>query len=84
MLIESFRPGTLERCLGYDRVSAIRPELILVRLSGFGGRPTAAGIRQAGGRDERFAHITGEADRPRTLPQFPLADSVRRCMPRWA
>jgi crotonobetainyl-CoA:carnitine CoA-transferase CaiB-like acyl-CoA transferase len=80
VLVESFRPGTLERWnLGYDRLSAIRPELILVRLSGFGqtgpyrDRPGFGTLAEA---MSGFAHITGEADGPPTLPQFPLADSV--------
>ena len=80
VLVESFRPGTLERCnLGYDRLSAIRPELILVRMSGFGqsgpyrDRPGFGTLAEA---MSGFAHITGEADGPPTLPQFPLADSV--------
>jgi formyl-CoA transferase len=80
VLVESFRPGTLERWnLGYERLSAIRPELILVRFSGFGqtgpyrNRPGFGTLAEA---MSGFAHITGEADGPPTLPQFPLADSV--------
>jgi crotonobetainyl-CoA:carnitine CoA-transferase CaiB-like acyl-CoA transferase len=80
VLVESFRPGTLERWnLGYDRLSAVRPELILVRFSGFGQtgpyreRPGFGTLAEA---MSGFAHITGEADGPPTLPQFPLADSV--------
>jgi crotonobetainyl-CoA:carnitine CoA-transferase CaiB-like acyl-CoA transferase len=80
VLIESFRPGTLERWnLGYDRLSQIRPELVLVRVSGFGqtglyrDRPGFGTLAEA---MSGFAHVTGEADGPPTLPQFPLADSV--------
>ena len=37
ILIENFRPGTLERWnLGYDVLSAINPGLIMVRVTGFG------------------------------------------------
>ena len=37
VLIENFRPGTLERWgLGYDELAKINPELILVRVTGFG------------------------------------------------
>ena len=37
VLIENFRPGTLERWgLGYDELAAINPRLILVRVTGFG------------------------------------------------
>lgn len=37
ILVENFRPGTLERWgLGYDVLSAINPGLIMVRVTGFG------------------------------------------------
>ncbi len=37
VLIENFRPGTLERWgLGYDELAKINPKLILVRVTGFG------------------------------------------------
>ena len=37
ILIENFRPGTLERWnLGYDVLSAINPGLIMVRVTGYG------------------------------------------------
>lgn len=37
VLIENFRPGTMERWgLGYDELSKINPHLVMVRVSGFG------------------------------------------------
>lgn len=37
VVVENFRPGTLERWnVGYDRLSAINPGLILARVSGYG------------------------------------------------
>lgn len=37
MVIENFRPGTLERWgLGYEELSARNPRLVLARVSGFG------------------------------------------------
>ncbi|MBF6175348.1 CaiB/BaiF CoA transferase family protein [Nocardia blacklockiae] len=37
VVVESFRPGTLERWgLGYDVLGAERPELVLARVSGYG------------------------------------------------
>ncbi len=37
ILIENFRPGTMERWnLGYDELSGINPRLIMVRVTGFG------------------------------------------------
>lgn len=80
VLVESFRPGTLERWnLGSDRLKAIRPELVLVRVSGFGqtgpyrNRPGFGTLAEA---MSGFAHVTGEANGPPTLPPFALADHV--------
>lgn len=37
ILIENFRPGTMERWnLGYEQLSAINPHLVMVRVTGFG------------------------------------------------
>ncbi len=37
ILIENFRPGTMERWnLGYEELSAINPKLVMVRVTGFG------------------------------------------------
>jgi len=47
ILVENFRPGTLERWgLGYDQLIADNPGLILVRISGYGQTGPYAG--QAG------------------------------------
>jgi len=80
VVIENFRPGTLERWgLGYDVLSADNPGLVLCRVTGFGqtgpysGRPAFGTLVEA---MSGFAHMTGEADGPPTLPPFGLADSV--------
>src|SRR3546814_13627544 len=37
VLLENFRPGTLERWgLGYEDLSAVNPGIVMVRISGFG------------------------------------------------
>jgi crotonobetainyl-CoA:carnitine CoA-transferase CaiB-like acyl-CoA transferase len=79
VLIESFRPGTLDQWnLGYDRLSKLSPGLILVRVSGFGqqgpyrGRPGFGTLAEA---MSGFADITGQPDGPPTLPPFALADN---------
>jgi hypothetical protein len=47
ILVENFRPGTLEGwSLGWEDLSAVRPELIMVRISGFG--QTGPYARRAG------------------------------------
>jgi crotonobetainyl-CoA:carnitine CoA-transferase CaiB-like acyl-CoA transferase len=80
VLIESFRPGTLERWgVGWDILNAINPRLVMVRVSGFGqtgpyrNRPGFGTLAEA---MSGFAHITGDPDGPPTLPPFGLADGV--------
>jgi len=80
VVIENFRPGTLERWgLGYDVLSADNPGLILLRVTGFGqsgpyaSRPAFGTLVEA---MSGFAHLTGEPDGPPTLPAFGLADSI--------
>jgi crotonobetainyl-CoA:carnitine CoA-transferase CaiB-like acyl-CoA transferase len=79
VVVESFRPGTLERWnLGYDQLSARNPNLVLVRISGFGQygpystRPGFGTIAEA---FSGFAHLNGSADGPPLLPSFGLGDS---------
>ncbi|GAA3737664.1 CaiB/BaiF CoA transferase family protein [Salinactinospora qingdaonensis] len=80
VVIENFRPGTLERWgLGYDTLSAVNPGIILARVTGFGqygpyaGRPGFGTLAEA---MSGFAAITGEPDGPPTLPPFGLADGI--------
>lgn len=80
VIIENFRPGTLERWgLGYDVLSADNPGLVLLRVTGFGQagpyaqRPAFGTLVEA---MSGFAHLTGERDGPPTLPAFGLADSI--------
>lgn len=80
VVVENFRPGTFERWgLGYDVLSAINPGLILLRVTGF-GQTGPYSTRSAFGTlvesMSGFAHLTGEADGPPTLPAFGLADSL--------
>ncbi|AMY17983.1 MULTISPECIES: CaiB/BaiF CoA transferase family protein [Nocardiaceae] len=80
VVVENFRPGTFERWgLGYDVLSAINPGLILLRVTGFGQTGPYATRPAFGTLVESmsgFAHLTGEADGPPTLPAFGLADSL--------
>ncbi|OZE87568.1 acyl-CoA transferase [Rhodococcoides fascians] len=80
VVVENFRPGTLERWgLGYDVLSEANPGLILLRVTGFGQtgpystRPAFGTLVES---MSGFAHLTGEADGPPTLPAFGLADSL--------
>jgi crotonobetainyl-CoA:carnitine CoA-transferase CaiB-like acyl-CoA transferase len=80
VLIENYRPGTFERWgLGYDELAKINPGLVMVRVSGFGQTGPYSKRGGYGTIAEAFSGIpsfTGAADRPPTLPGFPMADSV--------
>jgi formyl-CoA transferase len=80
ILIEAFRPGTMERWgLGYEDLKTVNPRLIMVRVSGFGqtgpykSRPGFGTLAEA---MSGFAHITGQPDGPPTLPPLALADGI--------
>ena len=80
ILVENFRPGTLERWgLGWDDLSAIRPELIMVRISGFGQTgPYAkrAGYASIGEAMGGLRALTGYPDRPPIRVGISIGDSL--------
>ncbi|TQC40117.1 CoA transferase [Rhodococcus sp. WS4] len=80
VLVENFRPGVLEKWdLGPERLHAINPGLIMLRVTGFGQSGPYAERRAFGTLAEAmsgFAHQTGAEDGPPTLPPFGLADGV--------
>jgi crotonobetainyl-CoA:carnitine CoA-transferase CaiB-like acyl-CoA transferase len=72
VVIENFRPGTLERWnLGYERLRAVNPGVILVRVSAYGqtgpyaSRPGFGRIAQAFGG---LTYLAGHPDRPPVNP----------------
>jgi crotonobetainyl-CoA:carnitine CoA-transferase CaiB-like acyl-CoA transferase len=80
VLIENFRPGTLERWgIGPDRLHAANRRLGIARVTAFGQlgpyatRPGFGSIAEA---MSGFAALTGEPDGPPTLPPFGLADGI--------
>ncbi len=80
VLIENFRPGTLEEMgLGPDLLRARNPKLVIVRISGFGqdgpyrDRPGFGTLVEA---MSGFAAKNGFADRAPVLPPLALADMV--------
>ena len=80
VLVENFRPGTLERLgLGPDVLHARNGRLVITRLTGFGqagpyaDRPGFASIAEA---MSGYAAITGEPDGPPLLPPIALTDEV--------
>lgn len=80
VLIENFRPGTLERWdVGYEQLKEVNPGLVMLKVSGFGqtgpysDRPGFGTIAEA---LSGVVHIIGFPDGPPILPPFPLADET--------
>ncbi|KQL52214.1 hypothetical protein AN964_00770 [Heyndrickxia shackletonii] len=80
VVIENFRPGTLEKWgLGYDVLKSINPSLIMVRVSGYGQdgpyreKPGFGSIGEAMGG---MRYITGYPDRPPTRVGISIGDTV--------
>ena len=80
VLVESFRPGVLERWgLGSEELHQVNDRLVILRMTGFGQTGPYAKRRAFGTLIEAmsgFAHMTGPADGPPTLPPFGLADGL--------
>jgi crotonobetainyl-CoA:carnitine CoA-transferase CaiB-like acyl-CoA transferase len=80
VVIENYRPGTLEKWgLGYDVLSAVNPRIVMLRITGFGQTGPYSHKPGFGTLAEAFAgaaHITGFPDRPPLLPAFGLGDST--------
>jgi crotonobetainyl-CoA:carnitine CoA-transferase CaiB-like acyl-CoA transferase len=88
VLLEAFRPGTLERWgLGWDVLHEVNPGLVMVRMSGFGqagpyaSRPGFGTLAEA---LSGFAHLVGQPDGPPSLPPFGLGDGVAALTGAWA
>jgi crotonobetainyl-CoA:carnitine CoA-transferase CaiB-like acyl-CoA transferase len=80
VFIENFRPGTLEQMgLAPDTLLAGNPDLIVVRISGFGQTGPYARLPGFGSIVEGmsgFAHRNGFPDREPVLPPLALADMI--------
>ena len=80
VLIENFRPGVMEKWgVGPDRLLEVNPDLVMLRVTGFGQNGPYAHRRAFGTLAEAMsglAHQTGRPDGPPTLPPFGLADGV--------
>jgi formyl-CoA transferase len=80
VLIENFRPGTLEKWgLGWEHLSAINPRLVMVRISGYGqtgprrNMPGFAAIAEGMGG---LRHVTGYPDRPPVRAGVSIGDTL--------
>lgn len=80
IVIENFRPGTLEAWgLGYEALAKRNPGLIMVRISGYGQtgpyheRPGFGVIGEAMGG---LRHVTGTPDRPPSRTGISIGDTL--------
>ena len=80
IVIENFRPGTLEKWgLGWDTLSALNPRLVMVRVSGYGqtgpyrNRPGFAAIAESMGG---LRNLIGYPDRPPVRVGVSLGDTL--------
>ncbi|MEQ8321878.1 MAG: CoA transferase [Rhodospirillales bacterium] len=80
VVVENYRPGTLERWgLGYDKLKAVSPELVLLRISGFGqtgpykSRPGFGRIAEA---MSGLTNLIGDPGGPPMSPGYPLGDLI--------
>ena len=80
IVIENFRPGTLENWgLGWNDLSALNPRLIMVRISGYGQTgpsrdlPGFAAIAEAMGG---LRYVTGFPDRPPVRSGVSIGDTL--------
>ena len=80
IVIENFRPGALEKWnLGYEALSQINPQLIMVRLSGYGqtgpdrDKPGFGVIGESMGG---MRYVTGYPDRPPVRLGISIGDSI--------
>ncbi|MFI7397689.1 CaiB/BaiF CoA transferase family protein [Micrococcus luteus] len=80
VVIENFRPGTLEKWgLGPDELRAQNPDLVMVRISGYGQTGPYKDRAGFGSSAESFAglrYVTGEADRPAGRAAASIGDTV--------
>ena len=84
VVVENFRPGTLARWgLDYDDLCAVKSDLIMLKVTGFGQtgpyshRPGFGTLSEA---YSGFAYTNGYPERPPLLPGFGLADATTGLM----
>jgi len=80
LLIENFRPGTLEKWgLGYSELAAANPGLVMLRLSGFGQTGPMRGEAGFGAIGESMGglrYVTGFPDRPPVRSNLSIGDAI--------
>ena len=80
VLLENFRPGTLERWgMAPEELHTINPGLIITRVTGFGQTgpySPRAGYGSIGEAMGGIRHVTGDPDRPPSRAGISLGDSL--------
>ncbi|HEV2581999.1 MAG TPA: CoA transferase [Ktedonobacteraceae bacterium] len=80
IVIENFRPGRLEGWnLGYERMEAVNPRVVLVRISGFGQTGPyreRAGYGNVGESMGGMRYVTGFPDRPPVRVGVSMGDAL--------
>ena len=80
ILIENFRPGTLERWkIGYDVLSKINPQLVMVRVSGYGQTgpyASRAGFGAIGEAMGGLRYVSGDPSTPPSRMGIAIGDQL--------
>ncbi|MGI9229535.1 MAG: CaiB/BaiF CoA transferase family protein, partial [Gammaproteobacteria bacterium] len=83
ILIENFRPGTMERWnLGYEDLADINPRLIMVRVTGFGQTGPYAGQAGYGSIGEAMGglrYVVGDPEKPPSRMGISIGDELAAC-----
>lgn len=78
VVIQNFSPGAIDRLgLGWNELSAIKPDLIMCSISGFGHTGPLSHLPGYDGAAAAYSGmlaINGELDRPPALPGAPMGD----------
>lgn len=80
ILIENFRPGTMERWgLGYDELAKINPKLVMIRVTGFGQTgpyASQAGYGSIGEAMGGLRYVVGDPSTPPSRMGISIGDSL--------
>ncbi len=80
VIIENFRPGTMEKWgLGYEALSKVNPGLVMLRLSGFGQTGPMrdqAGFGSVGESMGGLRYVTGFPERAPVRPNLSIGDAL--------
>ncbi|MCV7282465.1 CoA transferase [Mycolicibacterium flavescens] len=80
VVVVNTRPQTLQKWgLDYESLRAVNERIVMLHITGYGltgPKSERPGFGTLGEAMSGFAHITGEAGGPPTLPPFMLADGV--------